>query len=120
MRASQSESEPRPRLHLRDDERDERFSHWINAQIEAFEGEGADQNKAVGIATENDGRGSTVSKKNFGRSHWLRLNNAGGVLDLASFKRGNADLLKEHKGDLGEMGSSVHQSFQLKETSGIG
>jgi len=119
MRASQSESEPRPRLHLRDDERDERFSHWFHAQIEAFECERSKQNEAVRIATENHCRGSTVSEKDFSRSHRPRLNDAGRVLDLARFVRRDADLFEEPAWDLGEIGSRVNESFQLELATGI-
>jgi len=119
MRASQSESEPRPRLHLRDDERDERFSHWIHAHIEAFECERSKQNEAVRIATENHCRGSTVSEKDFGRSHRPRLNDAGCVLDLASFVRRDVDLLQQGLWNLAEMRTCIHEPFQLKSATRV-
>lgn len=92
----------------------------IDADAEAFKRERADQNEALGIATENDGRSDVGSDKDFRRGHRLGCHRPVGILDPASAERRNADLFQEYTRDLGDIGAGVHESFQLDGSSRIG
>src|SRR5207249_6473491 len=48
------------------DQRDERFSQWIDPQIEVLEGRRADQDEVGGAPIENDSRGDLRVNEDFG------------------------------------------------------
>ncbi len=96
---------------LREDQRDERFADWINAEAQAFKRVCANQNEVLLRATQHDGRCDVRPNENFRGGDGLRDNRAVGILDAACAKRRDADLFEEPAWDLGEIGARIHQAF---------
>ena len=106
-------------LRLREDQRDERFADWINAEAQAFERECADQNEVLLRATQHDSRCDVRPDEDFRGGDGLGGNRAVGILDAACAKRRDVDLLKKPAWDLGKIGARVNESFQLELAIGI-
>lgn len=104
---------------LGSDERDKRFSNRINAQVEALQSEGSNQNQ-IGRTSAEDDRGSHFPiDENFSRGYRFRDNHPIGVLDPTGAEGSHSDLLEELTGHLGKMGSSVYQPLELKRARRI-
>ena len=104
---------------LGSDEGDERFSNRINTQVEALLSEGSNQNQIGGTSAEDDRGSHFPIDEHFSRGYRFGDNRPIGVLDPTGAEGSYSDLLEEFIGDLGEMGSSVYQSLELKRARRI-